>query len=46
MVPPPPRGYHGHYEVIQTAAAFGSTEFYLFKYKHKPTDLRVLLRGE
>ena len=46
VVPPPPRGYHGHYEVIQTAAAFGSTEFYLFKYKHKPTDLRILLRGE
>jgi len=45
VFPPPPRGYHGHYEVIQTNATFGSEEFYKFKYKHKPTDLRKLLLG-
>ena len=44
--PKAPGGYHGHYEVIQTNAPFGSVEFYLFKYKHKPTDLRILLRGK
>ena len=43
--PKAPGGYHGHYEVIQTNAPFGSEEFYKFKYKHKPTDLRLLLRG-
>ncbi|WP_052732761.1 M23 family metallopeptidase [Hymenobacter terrenus] len=46
VVPPPPKGYHGHYEVIQTNAPFGSWDFYAFKYKHKATDLRKLLRGE
>ena len=46
VVPPPPKGYHGHYEVIQTNAPFGSWAFYAFKNKHKPTDLRRLLRGE
>lgn len=43
--PPPPRGYHGHYEVIQTAAEFGSKAFYAFKYKHKATALKELLKG-
>lgn len=45
VFPPPPRGYHGHYEVIQTDAPFGSFDFYSFKHKHKPTDLKKLLLG-
>ena len=45
VFPPPPRGFHGHYEVIQTNAVFGSLEFYAFKHKHPATDLRKLLTG-
>lgn len=46
VIPKAPKGYHGHYEVIQTDAVFGSLAFYAYKYKHKATDLRNLLRGE
>lgn len=45
VFPPPPRGFHGHYEVIQTDEVFGSFAFYAFKYKHKATDLKRLLTG-
>jgi murein DD-endopeptidase MepM/ murein hydrolase activator NlpD len=45
VFPPPPKGFHGHYEVIQTNETFGSFAFYAFKNKHKPTDLKKLLKG-
>ena len=45
VFPRPPRGFHGHYEVIQTNESFGSFAFYSFKYKHPATDLRKLLTG-
>lgn len=45
VIPKAPKGYHGHYEVIQTDAVFGSFAFYAFKYKHEPAALKILLRG-
>lgn len=45
VVPKPPDGNHGHYEVIQTNDIIGSTAFYSFNNKHRPTDLRRLLKG-
>ena len=45
VVPKPPGGNHGHYEVIQTKDAFGTFAFYSFTNKHKPTELRKLLKG-